>query len=85
MIGSQFFAVFSLRLNNIEIQVKGIHAVTKRLEQRRIAIFNCDELINIFLISARYSKDSDSWCGNRQISLIRERILIVQEYPVVDL
>ena len=50
-----------------------------------IAIFNCDELINIFLISARYGKDSDSWCGDRQISLVRERILIVQEYPVVDL
>ena len=59
-----------LRFNDIEIQVKSGHTVTKRLEQRLIALFNGDELVDIFLISACDGKNPDSGGRNRQVCLI---------------
>ena len=55
------------------------------MEQRFIALFNGDELVDIFLISACDGKNPDSGGRNRQVCLIRERILIVQEHAMVDL
>lgn len=50
----------ALRLDDVEIQLECRHAVAKRLEQRRITLFNGDEFFDILLVSARYGKDPES-------------------------
>jgi len=44
----------------LKYRSKSGHTVTKHLEQRLIALFNGDELVDIFLISACDGKNPDS-------------------------
>ena len=76
MIDGRVSCPVALRLDDVEIQLECRHAVAKRLEQRRITLFNGDEFFDILLVSARYGKDPELGGRERQVGVVRTCILI---------